>query len=193
MLFADYNEQTFDWWHAQVPDAFIPGTNLNEDFQHNGLLENESLNLGLTIGLNDYWNVSLTQLISERCMIWDGPVFNGTEEYFNPDIHQIGDSKTVHHRTECSSTDFVDPLTNEVKAYGGYLGVYLFTIAYSYVSYTGSIIISLLLFTYSLVKYFNIPVRKIYEKVASIIRYLYLKSKFNLGLMYDKMNLAMQK
>ena len=122
MLFADYNEQTFDWWHAQVPDAFIPGTNLNEDFEHNGLLENESLNLGLTIGLNDYWNVSLTQLISERCMIWDGPVFNGTEEYFNPDIHQIGDSKTVHHRTECSSTDFVDPVTNEVKAYGGYLG-----------------------------------------------------------------------
>ena len=78
-------------------------------------------------------------------------------------------------------------------SYGGYLGVYLFTIAYSYVSYTGSIIISLLLFTYSLVKYFNIPVRKIYEKIASIIRYLYLKSKFNLGLMYDKMNLAIQK
>ena len=78
-------------------------------------------------------------------------------------------------------------------SYGGYLGVYLFTNIYSYVSYTGSIIISLILFSYSLVRYFNIPVRKIYERVISVIRYLYLKSKFNLNLIYDKINLSIQK
>ena len=77
--------------------------------------------------------------------------------------------------------------------YGGYLGLYLFNNAYSYVSYAGSIIISLILLSYSLVKYFNIPVRKIYERVTSIIRYLYLKSKFNLRLVYEKINLSMQK
>ena len=78
-------------------------------------------------------------------------------------------------------------------SYGGYLGVYLFTNIYSYVSYTGSIIISLILFSYSLVRYFNIPIRKIYERVISVIRYLYLKSKFNLNLIYDKINLSIQK
>ena len=61
-------------------------------------------------------------MVSERCMTWDGPVFDGTEEYYNSNIHQIGNSKTVHHRTECTSTDFIDPGTNEVKAYGGYFG-----------------------------------------------------------------------
>ena len=77
--------------------------------------------------------------------------------------------------------------------YGGYLGLYLFNNAYSYVSYAGSIITSLILLSYSLVKYFNIPLRKIYERVTSIIRYLYLKSKFNLRLVYEKINLSMQK
>ena len=40
MLFGG-DSQTFDWWRTQVPDAFIPGTNLNEDFEHNGLLDNK--------------------------------------------------------------------------------------------------------------------------------------------------------
>ena len=120
MLFGDYSSQTFDWWHAQVPDAFIPGTNLNEDFEHNGLLDNKILNIGFTLGLNDYWNVSLTQMISERCMIWEGPTWQSGDDI--PIGYSIGDSKTVHHRTECTSTDFIDPETNEVKAYGGYFG-----------------------------------------------------------------------
>ena len=120
MLFGDYSLQIFDWWHAEVPDAFIPGTNLNEDFEHNGLLDNKILNIGFTLGLNDYWNVSLTQMISERCMIWEGPTWQSGDDI--PIGYSIGDSKTVHHRTECTSTDFIDPETNEVKAHGGYFG-----------------------------------------------------------------------
>ena len=120
MLFGDYSSQTFDWWHAEVPDAYIVGTDDAENFEHNGLLENKILNLGFTVGLSDYWNFSLTQIVSERCMTWDGPVWEEGEVI--PNGYSIGDSKTVHHRTECSSTDFVDPATNEVKAYGGYLG-----------------------------------------------------------------------
>ena len=79
MLFGDYSSQTFDWWHAEVPDAYIVGTDQNENFEHNGLLENKILNLGFTLGLSDYWNLSLTQMLSERCMTWDGPVWEEGE------------------------------------------------------------------------------------------------------------------
>ena len=120
MLFADYNQQTFDWWHEQIPGAYIAGTNQLEDFDHKGLLENETINLGATIGLSDYWNLSLTQMISERCMTWKGPEWEEGDDI--PIGYNVGDSKTVHHRTECSSEDFIDPLNGEVKAYGGYLG-----------------------------------------------------------------------
>ena len=122
MLFADYNMQEFDWWHAEVPEAYIPYTDLPESFEHLGLLENKTLNLGMTIGLNDYWNVTLSQVFSERCMIWDGPVWESeSDEGFNSNYHQIGDSKTVHHRAECSDADFIGR-DGKVKAYGGTLG-----------------------------------------------------------------------
>ena len=128
MLFADYNSQRFDWWHEEVnqdasnPLAFIPFTDLPEDFEHEGILENETLNLGLSIGLGDYWNVTFSQIISERCMRWDGPVWESVNEAgFDSNVHQIGDSKTVHHRTECSSTDFIGE-DGKIKTFGGYFG-----------------------------------------------------------------------
>tara|TARA_B100000029_G_scaffold502226_1_gene577144 strand:- start:221 stop:1315 length:1095 start_codon:yes stop_codon:yes gene_type:complete len=120
MVFADYNQQEFDWWHAVVPGAIIPYTNNEENFDHPGLLKNKTLNLGMTIGLNDYWNVTLSQMFSERCMIWEGPTFDGSEDYYNEDFHETGQSKSVHHRTECSDTDFIGA-DGEVKAHGGIL------------------------------------------------------------------------
>ena len=120
LIFADYAYQNFDWWHDIVPGAIIPGTDEEEDFKHIGLLKNKAVNLGFTIGLSDWWNITFSTLLSERCMEWEGPVFNGNEDYFDPDIHTIGDSKSVHHRTECSSTNFED--NGEVKAFGGFLG-----------------------------------------------------------------------
>ena len=117
MLFADLNYQNFDWWHEQVEGAYIPGTNELEYFEHPGQFNNRSLNLGLTIGLNDYWNISISQLISERCMDWEGPVWEEGENI--PLGYEVGDSKTVHHRTECSSTDFIDG--DNTIAFGGFL------------------------------------------------------------------------
>ena len=128
MIFADYNQQNIDWWHEKVnqdmnnPYAFIPYTNIPEDFEHEGSFTNESLNLGVTVGLGDYWNVTFSQLISERCMTWDGDTWESTNEPgFDSNYHQLGDSKTVHHRTECSSTDFIGN-DSEIKAFGGYFG-----------------------------------------------------------------------
>jgi len=108
MLFADLSYQNFDWWHEQIENAYQPGTNDLEDFDHEGLFKNKSLNIGLTIGLNDYWNVTISQLISERCMEWEGPV------------DDQGNSLTVHHRSECTSSDFFNG--NNQIAFGGYLG-----------------------------------------------------------------------
>ena len=108
MVFADLNYQNFNWWHEKIV-AYVPGTNALEDFEHPGQFNNRSLNLGFTIGLNDYWNITVSQLISERCMDWEGPVWESVNDVgFDPDFHQIGGSKTVHHRTECSSTDFIN-------------------------------------------------------------------------------------
>ena len=120
MLFADLSYQNFDWWHQEIDDAYQPGTNTLEGFEHEGLFINKSINLGFTIGLSDYWNLTFSQLIADRCMEWNGGVFTGEEDYFDSDIHEIGDSKSVHHRSECSSTDFIDG--NNTIAFGGYLG-----------------------------------------------------------------------
>ena len=125
MVFADLNYQNFNWWHEKI-DAYVPGTNELEDFEHPGQFNNRSLNLGFTIGLNDYWNITVSQLISERCMDWEGPVFTGDETLdadgfdFDPNIHTIGESKSVHHRSECSSSDFYNG--DDQIAFGGYLG-----------------------------------------------------------------------
>jgi len=113
MLFSNLAYQHFDWWHDKVPGAYDINGEL-EDFEHEGLFKNKAINLGLTIGLNDYWNVTLSQLISERCMEWQGPV------------DEDGSSLTVHHRSECTSSDFsyVDETTdlNNQIAFGGVLG-----------------------------------------------------------------------
>ena len=110
MLFSDFSYQHFDWWHEKVDGAIIPGTVDPENFEHKGIFKNKSINLGFTIGLNDYWNITVSQLISERCMDWQGPVDDD------------GNSLTVHHRTECSSSDFFDVERSKQIAFGGLLG-----------------------------------------------------------------------
>ena len=54
-------------------------------------------------------------------MDWEGDVWEAeNDDGFVPGFHQVGDSKTVHHRSECSSSDFYDE-GNQI-AFGGYLG-----------------------------------------------------------------------
>ena len=121
LIFADYAYQDFDWWHDIVPGAIIPGTEFPEEFEHFGRLKNKALNLGFTVGLSDWWNITASTLLSERCMEWEGDKWeSNTDPGFDSNIHNIGDSKSVHHRSECSSTNFED--NGETKAFGGILG-----------------------------------------------------------------------
>ena len=96
MFTGDYIYQSIDWEHSPIG---------NELFDHYGLLNSKILNLGVTIGLSDYWNVSFFQLFVERCMDW------------HPE------ETSVHHRTECSTSDFDNSI-------GGYLGDRRFNFKY---------------------------------------------------------------
>ena len=107
MIFGDIAYQHFDWWHDKVPGAISTNGIDEEDFYHYGSFFNKSINLGFTIGLNDYWNMTASQLFSERCMDWDGPIING-------------ESATVHHRTECTSNSFYDRDRDKKIAFGGF-------------------------------------------------------------------------
>ena len=102
MFTGDYIYQTIDWWHGIIP--FPTSENPDEPYEHYGLLNSNILNLGLTIGLSDYWNISLSQLLIERCMEWQAR---------DPETGDLEPS--VHHRTECSSSNFDN-------SKGGYLG-----------------------------------------------------------------------
>jgi len=44
MLFTDLSYQNFDWWHQEIDDAYQPGTNTLEGFDHEGLFKNKSIN-----------------------------------------------------------------------------------------------------------------------------------------------------
>ena len=104
MFFSDYNYQYIDWSHGQLPGQ----AGIDEPFEHMGTIKSDIVNLGLTIGLNDYWNISLSHILGERCMEWEG------EE-------DESGSMSSHHRTECSSSDFY---TDEgvLQAHGGLSG-----------------------------------------------------------------------
>ena len=89
MLTIDNMSAHFDWEHDQIDE--------NEPFDQKGDLVSFTLSPTLSIGLNDYWMLSLTQQLGYRGMGW----------------HVNADSK--HHRTENSTTDFLN-------AIGGVLG-----------------------------------------------------------------------
>jgi len=95
MITLDHTYQFIDWEHSAIP--FPNAENPDEDFEHLGLLKSNIFNVGLTIGINDYWNITFSQIFGERCMEWEG------------------EEESSHHRTECSSSDFDN-------AVGGYLG-----------------------------------------------------------------------
>ena len=56
-----------------------------------------------TFGINDWWDVSLATTFIKRCMDWSV------------------DEESVHHRTECSNSNFYDS-SGMLQAKGGYLG-----------------------------------------------------------------------
>ena len=84
-----------------------------------------------------------------------------------------------------------DSLFSDV--YGGYIGLIISQYLSSYISYTGSAIVLTLIFFFTAVNYFNIPVKKIYVQIKIISEYIYLKLKFNLMTTREKISLYMEK
>ena len=90
MFGFDNSNEYIDWWHDVLPDS-------SENFEHKGALASSILTPSVTIGLSNYINISLSQIIGYRHMFWD------KDEY------------SIHHRTEGSSNNFIN-------AVGGLLG-----------------------------------------------------------------------
>ena len=90
MFTLDNVDQYIDWWHGALPGS-------GEGFDHEGTLTSIILSPGLTVGISNYWNITLTQVIGNRFMTWDG------------------DTTTIHHRDEGSHSDFRN-------AHGGLMG-----------------------------------------------------------------------
>ena len=90
MINIDNANQHIDWWHEALPGS-------NESFDHSGTLTSIMLSPAVTIGLSNYWNMTISQTIGNRVMTWGS------------------DSTTIHHRNESSLSDFIN-------ADGGVLG-----------------------------------------------------------------------
>ncbi len=90
MFGLDNAIQYIDWWHEALPGS-------GEGFDHEGTLTSITSTPTFTIGLSNYWNMTLGTTLGQRTMAWNG------------------DTTTIHHRDEGTSTDFIN-------AVGGYLG-----------------------------------------------------------------------
>ena len=88
MLGLNFNYQFIDWQHDPTPD---------EAFHHLGTLSAVVLSPNITIGLTDWWNISLSQIIGKRYMTWGQ------------------DTTSKHHRNEGSDSNYKN-------AIGGLLG-----------------------------------------------------------------------
>ena len=90
MFGLDNSNQYIDWWHEAIPGS-------GEGFDHEGTLTSVIINPSLTIGLSNFWNITINKTIGRRTMTWDG------------------DTTTIHHRDEGTGEDYNN-------AIGGYLG-----------------------------------------------------------------------
>ena len=98
MLTVDNVNQYIDWWHEILPNS-------EEDFDHKGTLTSIVFSPGLTIGISNYWNFTINQVVGTRHMTWEG------------------DTTTIHHRDEGSNSDYIN-------AVGGLLGDTRFVFRY---------------------------------------------------------------
>lgn len=90
MFAVDNINQHVDWWHEAIPGS-------GEGFDHEGTLVSTIFIPKITIGLSNFWNLTLSQSLGSRYMSWNG------------------DTTTIHHRDEGTNSDFLN-------AIGGYMG-----------------------------------------------------------------------
>lgn len=94
MINFDVSFQNILWSHDSLD---------YEPFIHEGILNTLMFNPKVTVGINDYINITLSQQIGIREMVWKR------------------DEPSIHHRSENTSTDYIKP-NGEKQAQGGILG-----------------------------------------------------------------------
>tara|TARA_B100001123_G_C15256473_1_gene1004867 strand:- start:735 stop:1760 length:1026 start_codon:yes stop_codon:yes gene_type:complete len=105
MLNMDLNFQKIIWSHDPLP---------YENFVHKGLLNSTTINPRFTIGISERFNITVSQAIGVRKMIWES------------------DAVSIHHRSEDTSTDFRRSYDNSIQAKGGIFGDTKIQIKYLY-------------------------------------------------------------
>ena len=103
MINIDMNYQNIIWSHDPLP---------YEDFVHEGFLHSFTINPRVSIGISERFNITLSQAIGIRKMIW------GRNE------------SSIHHRTEDTTTDFSNK--DGLQAKGGVFGDSQIGIKYLY-------------------------------------------------------------
>ena len=71
---------------------------------------------------------------------------------------------------------------------GGYIGHIIFNYSSSYIGDYGVLVASLLALVYSYVYYFDVSVSSLSRNIVKIISYIYLKTKYKIGVLYEKTN-----
>lgn len=95
MVGLDNNYQYIDWGHPEIAGEVADFE--NNDGDHLGKLSAKIISPNITIGLSNYWNITIGKVIGIRSMTWGK------------------DWESQHHREENSSTDYIN-------AIGGLLG-----------------------------------------------------------------------
>ena len=68
MFGFDNSNEYIDWWHDVLPGS-------QEDFDHEGRMVSGIFTPNLTVGLSNYINISFSQTIGFRNLIWDCLIF----------------------------------------------------------------------------------------------------------------------
>ena len=75
---------------------------------------------------------------------------------------------------------------------GGYLGHIIFYHLSNYIGAYGTLLASVMSFVYSFIYYFDISVSNTFNKIMKMSTYIYLKTKYKLGNLYEQINLKVQ-
>ena len=75
---------------------------------------------------------------------------------------------------------------------GGLLGHIIFYHLSNYIGAYGTLLASVMSFVYSFIFYFDISVSNTFNKIMKMSTYIYLKSKYKLGNLYEQINLKVQ-
>ena len=75
---------------------------------------------------------------------------------------------------------------------GGYLGHIIFYHLSNYIGEYGALLASVMSFVYSFIFYFDVSVSNTFNKIMKMSTYIYLKTKYKLGNLYEQINLKVQ-